>query len=448
MSMDQDTNGVLSPVGGHIPPEVRAIVEEHADALVALFYDTLLQDTEAKQFLSNAVVENRLTLSLRNWLTGLLGPVDIRQSTQLQDSQKTIGEVHARIKVPVHLVMKGALLIKCELARLLREALPAAAAFDTLQTLHERMDLAITIMSQAYVKGVTARARLDEAYRLFSLDQDVAVEKESQRASLMEWCQNTLFALLRGSTDLLRLSASPFGLWIRHRAQFMFEASATFSDLVAAVEKIDNQLLPDIESTTGPADALGSLQAAVDEISYLLGELFQTLGAMENGRDPLTRALNRRFLPVILGREIAFANENRSSLSVIMIDVDHFKSINDRFGHPIGDSVLRQVAQAIIENVRSSDFVFRYGGEEFLVVLVETGRDQAYDIAERIRADLERRDLEIENGQTLQVSASIGIACHTGHPDQKYLIKSADEALYKAKQNGRNRIEFFEPTSA
>ena len=448
MAMDQDTNGALSPVGAHITPEVRAIVEEHADALVALFYDTLLQDAEAKQFLSNAVVENRLTLSLRNWLTGLMGPVDIRQSTQLQDSQKTIGEVHARIKVPVHLVMKGALLIKCELARLLREALPASAALDALQTLHERMDLAITIMSQAYVKGVTARARLDEAYRLFSLDQDVAVEKESQRAGLMEWCQNTLFALLRGSTDLLRLSASPFGLWIRHRAQFMFEASATFSDLVAAVEKIDNHLLPNIESATGPADALGSLQAAVDEISYLLGELFQTLGAMENGRDPLTRALNRSFLPVILGREIAFANENRSALSVIMIDVDHFKSINDRFGHPIGDSVLRQVAQAIIENVRSSDFVFRYGGEEFLVVLVETGRDQAYDIAERIRADLERRDLEIENGQTLQVSASIGIACHTGHPDQKYLIKSADEALYKAKQNGRNRIEFFEAKPA
>ena len=448
MGMDQETNGALSPVGAHITPEVRTIVEEHADALVALFYDTLLQDAEAKQFLSNAVVENRLTLSLRNWLTGLMGPVDIRQSTQLQDSQKTIGEVHARIKVPVHLVMKGALLIKCELARLLREALPASAALDALQTLHERMDLAIMIMSQVYVKGVTARARLDEAYRLFSLDQDVAVEKESQRASLMEWCQNTLFALLRGSTDLLRLSASPFGLWIRHRAQFMFEASATFSDLVAAVEKIDNHLLPNIESSTGPADALGSLQAAVDEISYLLGELFQTLGAMENGRDPLTRALNRRFLPVILGREIAFANENRSALSVIMIDVDHFKSINDRFGHPIGDSVLRQVAQAIIENVRSSDFVFRYGGEEFLVVLVETGRDQAYDIAERIRADLERRDLEIENGQTLQVSSSIGIACHTGHPDQKYLIKSADEALYKAKQNGRNRIEFFEAKPA
>ena len=149
MAMDQDTNGALSPVGAHITPEVRAIVEEHADALVALFYDTLLQDAEAKQFLSNAVVENRLTLSLRNWLTGLMGPVDIRQSTQLQDSQKTIGEVHARIKVPVHLVMKGALLIKCELARLLREALPASAALDALQTLHERMDLAITIMSQA-----------------------------------------------------------------------------------------------------------------------------------------------------------------------------------------------------------------------------------------------------------------------------------------------------------
>lgn len=101
---------------------------------------------------------------------------------------------------------------------------------------------------------------------------------------------------------------------------------------------------------------------------------------MEGGRDPLTRALNRRFLPAILGREVTFAKENGTALSVMLVDIDHFKAINDRHGHQVGDEVLRQVAQVIVGNVRATDFVFRYGGEEFLIVLVETGIEAAANI--------------------------------------------------------------------
>ena len=97
-----------------------------------------------------------------------------------------------------------------------------------------------------------------------------------------------------------------------------------------------------------------------------------------------------------------------AALSVMLIDVDHFKSVNDTRGHQAGDEVLRQVAEAITENVRPSDFVFRYGGEEFLVVLVETRMDQAMAIAERVRAALQGREIKAGGLETFGVTASIG----------------------------------------
>ncbi len=432
----------------HAPLKLLAeMAAEHGRELVALFYDTLLRDQEAAQFLNHAVVQERLSSSLIEWLTQLFSGQDIRDSPEKQARQKIIGEVHARIKIPVHLVMTGALVIKTRLAELLQgQAVDPLVGIRALQLADARMDTAVMLISQSYVKDTTARARLDEAYRLFSLDQDAAVDKETQRASLMEWSQNTLFALLQAGPGggLLRLGDSAFGLWLRHRAQFMFEQSAQFSTVVRLVERIDEMLLPELDAPRKRQDgssALADLRAAVDEISFLVADLLQTLSTMEGGRDPLTRALNRRFLPAILGREVTFAKENGTALSVMLVDIDHFKAINDRHGHQVGDEVLRQVAQVIVGNVRATDFVFRYGGEEFLIVLVETGIEAAANIAERIRADMEGHIFETGSSGGLSVTASFGIALHSGHPDQKFLIKAADEALYRAKAAGRNTVE-------
>src|SRR5690606_26777509 len=156
-----------------------------------------------------------------------------------------------------------------------------------------------------------AGARLDEAYRLFSLDQDIAVEKETQRAALMEWSQRTLFGLLRGEQGSMldRLGASEFGFWVRHRAAFMFEQSPPIRALNDEIERVDRNLLPALErgSVADRQSLLAELQVAVDRIAFLLAELFGVLSSMEVGRDPLTRTLNRRFLPAILGREVTYA---------------------------------------------------------------------------------------------------------------------------------------------
>src|SRR5262249_24253931 len=146
----------------------------------------------------------------------------------------------------------------------------------------------------------------------------------------------------------------------------------------------------------------------------------------------------RRFLPSILGREVALANSEKTPLTLLMIDVDHFKKINDGWGHSAGDFVLRQMAETIAGNTRACDYVFRYGGEEFLVALVETDLDKGYAIAERIRTAFESADLQVADGQTIRATLSIGIAAHQGHPDFQQLIDAADKAMYEAKSGGRN----------
>src|SRR5690606_9688710 len=148
------------------------------------------------------------------------------------------------------------------------------------------------------------------------------------------------------------LGASEFGFWVRHRAAFMFEQSPQFRALNDEIERVDRNLLPALERGSGAdrQSLLAELQVAVDRIAFLLAELFGVLSSMEVGRDPLTRTLNRRFLPAILGREVTYASTNGTPLTVLLIDVDHFKAINDAHGHQAGDVVLRQVAQVITEN--------------------------------------------------------------------------------------------------
>src|SRR5690606_15153743 len=127
------------------------------------------------------------------------------------------------------------------------------------------------------------------------------------------------------------------------------------------------------------ANALGDMMQAfqrkVDDIKYLLMTLFDRVDSLEGGRDPLTQLLNRRFLPTVLAREIAMATSGQGTFSLFLADIDHFKQINDEYGHGGDDAVLRQVAELLQDTCRTGDYVFRYGGEEFLVVLVDARAD-------------------------------------------------------------------------
>lgn len=162
--------------------------------------------------------------------------------------------------------------------------------------------------------------------------------------------------------------------------------------------------------------------------------------------DALTGLHNRAQLDASLEIELSRSRRSRSPLSLLMIDLDHFKRINDTHGHPVGDRVLRAVAESLGQITRCSDLVCRYGGEEFAVILPDTTPANAYAVAEKIRVSL--MALNLREGQaTIPVTASIGISGTRpeGLTQAAELLREADQALYLSKQRGRNRTEMFQP---
>jgi len=163
--------------------------------------------------------------------------------------------------------------------------------------------------------------------------------------------------------------------------------------------------------------------------------------------DVLTGWHNRRYLLSRLHEELARCRRERTPLTCLMIDVDHFKSVNDRFGHLAGDAVLRQLAHCISAEVRGSDVSARYGGEEFVVLLPGTPMSAGYLLAERIRAAVAAEPFELTPGARLPVTVSIGVAEHAPAPEDRdfkaageRLLALADVALYEAKAGGRNAV--------
>ncbi|MDD2759223.1 MAG: GGDEF domain-containing protein [Methylomonas sp.] len=155
--------------------------------------------------------------------------------------------------------------------------------------------------------------------------------------------------------------------------------------------------------------------------------------------DTLTQTHNRAAFNDMLSREIMRASRGGQQLSLIFIDIDHFKLINDEHGHDCGDFALTSVASTVKDSVRGSDVVFRYGGEEFVVLLSDTNQEEAAIIAERIRSNIESRILAYGIA-VLNLSASLGVSSLKADDDMESLVKRADSAMYKAKQTGRNRV--------
>ena len=166
-------------------------------------------------------------------------------------------------------------------------------------------------------------------------------------------------------------------------------------------------------------------------------------------RDPLTRCVNRAHGLEVLGAELRRARRTQRPLSVLMFDLDHFKSINDKYGHLAGDAVLAALGARLHSVLRGSDLKCRYGGEEFLVVLPDTPVEGAGRVADTVRRELAESTTRW-NGEALKVTASFGVAgAHTGEVDVHALMTRVDEALYRAKREGRNRVVVAaEPTAA
>lgn len=170
-------------------------------------------------------------------------------------------------------------------------------------------------------------------------------------------------------------------------------------------------------------------------------------------RDAITGLYNRRELRRFLDYELERSKRYGHPLSCVMIDIDHFKEINDQFGHRAGDEVLRQIAQALRAHYRTTDLLARFGGDEFVAVMTETSADVARQGGERLRKLVETESIKInrENNsiENIKITLSIGLAEFPGDADSgEALIEAADQALYEAKRQGRNRVVRFHAEQA
>jgi diguanylate cyclase (GGDEF)-like protein len=162
--------------------------------------------------------------------------------------------------------------------------------------------------------------------------------------------------------------------------------------------------------------------------------------------DSQTLAYNRRWLLPRLREEMEHARRQGEPLSLLLIDLDHFKRVNDEHGHPTGDAVLRAFADTVRDCVRGADVLFRRGGEEFVLIMPTTDEQQATTVAERLRGRLDRAPLTVRGNLLLVQTASIGVACWDGGESAEALEERADLAMYEAKRHGRNRVTVSRPS--
>ncbi|MCI5071958.1 GGDEF domain-containing protein [bacterium] len=159
--------------------------------------------------------------------------------------------------------------------------------------------------------------------------------------------------------------------------------------------------------------------------------------------DGLTGILNHRSFQDILDAELLRCQRHPGDVSVVLLDIDHFKQFNDQYGHPVGDEVLKCVAKKLKESVRKIDYVFRYGGEEFALILLNTASKEAHIWADRIVKDIASTQFDLK-GYQLSITVSMGIASFPqSAQDKEKLISQADQALYQSKMNGRNQATLF-----
>ncbi|MFT4170944.1 MAG: diguanylate cyclase [Rhodocyclaceae bacterium] len=324
------------------------------------------------------------------------------------------------------------------------------------QALLNLLQLIIENISELVIDDQWLQGQLDAVLQLFSkpLDKkmlgelgdklrDVIYKQGTLKRSLSE-AQERLRDLLAHFIDRLGELAESTGTY--HTKMEAFSQRVTHArspdDLAALIDEVLQETRVVEGAARRSQDELRNLRSTVDqahrEIARLETELQQASDLMRH--DTLTGALNRKGIDEMLAREIARARRRQSELCVALLDVDNFKQLNDTYGHSTGDDALRHLADVVRETLRPQDSCGRYGGEEFLVLLPDTGADEAVVALTRLQRELTRRFF-LHDNQRVLITFSAGVTQFIEGEDPQRTIDRADKAMYRAKRAGKNRVE-------
>lgn len=426
-------------------PENNALLEKLQPTLrdafpyvVELFYSELQRDDSAKKFLDSEMVEKRLKAELKRWMEFTLSPKSGCEADKVVDLQRHVGEVHARIDVPMSIVDSAMLMVKNGCFRTLLESIEERnAVYDAVLLVNSILESSLSVINEAFMHGLVENERNAQSFRANMDTQELVLEVERVRTDLFNWLSATTLDLMTNlpvqSTSLAR---TDFSLWIHHKLELVCMDTEMTDRIKQTMEKMKNLIDSDNSDTRALCVELNKI---TNDMAWLLSEIASSVAADAAREDPLTRLIDRKYLSPVMQKETRLALLGQSSFAVIMMDIDHFKSINDLHGHHAGDKALSHVGALLRKAVRISDYCFRYGGEEFLVLLPECDAEGARSIAEKVRKAVESEAISVENNRHINLTASLGVSEFIGHPDYMETIKSADAALYAAKHNGRNR---------
>ncbi|MEN6474260.1 MAG: GGDEF domain-containing protein [Syntrophaceae bacterium] len=247
-------------------------------------------------------------------------------------------------------------------------------------------------------------------------------------------------------TDEDILEALDFRLWLSEEHSETIIKHSVYRNLTGKLQhfiKLSSKSLDDAAHGALMPEQFWDLLQVAYEFDRLADRLVSGITASLTDIDELTGLLNRKVMEQDLDREQAHSRSSGRPFTIAMIDADHFKEVNDNFGHGFGDIVLETLADLFLESLRPRDRVYRYGGEEFLVLLPDTSLNKAEPVLERLRLRASKH--EISDGEfTVYQTVSIGAVELTGGEELDAAINRADVALYRAKQRGRNRVELDE----
>ncbi|HQT02495.1 MAG TPA: GGDEF domain-containing protein [Thiotrichales bacterium] len=423
----------------------QSIIEQITPQCAQAFYEVLLTDHATKRFFTSELVETHLKNDLQLWLNETLS----EKTTEAEcvatiHKQRSVGEIHARIDVPMQLVNSAMSIIKKVLFETIKmhDSVPVAEKTDLIILLDQLLDASLSLINESYLEGRVENERSAQEYRSRSTAHEIAIEIERVKGALYGWMTQFMADLLTTQQRIVDIHHQEFSLWIRHKLNFVSPNDKLVRQIKLSLDNLQLALDHLYHSpNTDREETIQKISALTNECGWLLGQIADQNIESAAREDALTSLIERRFLAPIMQNETQMALKTKTPYTVLMVDVDNFKSVNDIHGHQAGDAVLSTIGRILKRSLRVTDYAFRYGGEEFLILMPETSAKSAERAAEKLLEKIRTASVRLDNGRTLKMTVSIGLAQFDDHPDFEHVIKHADEKLYEAKHNGKDRYE-------